>query len=102
MLIVSSPYIASTFICYYLSEECYRNGTRAYLKLHPTAKYQSAKASASRLLKKLSVQQALKRKMENVEKLLTKVKVWSVDVNLYSFFITLSLLSKQYFSIPAQ
>ena len=75
MLIVSSPYIASTFrgmvqehsfIYYYLSEECYRNGTRAYLKLHPTAKYQSAKTSASRLLKKPSVQQMLKRKLEKV------------------------------------
>ena len=76
MLIVSSPYIASTFrgmvqensfICYYLSEECYRNGTRAYLKLHPTAKYQSAKASASRLLKKPSVKQAMKYKLEKME-----------------------------------
>ena len=27
--------------------------------------------------------------LRNVEKLLTKVKVWSVDVNLDSFFITL-------------
>jgi len=80
MLIVSSPYIASTFrgmvqensfICYYLSEEFFRNGTRAYLKLHPTAKYQSAKASASRLLKKPSVQKLLKwrlKKKEDVEK----------------------------------
>ena len=76
MLIVSSPYIASTFrgmvqensfICYYLSEECYRNGTRAYLKLHPTAKYQSAKASASRLLKKPSVKQAMIHKLEKME-----------------------------------
>ena len=76
MLIVSSPYIASTFrgmiqensfIYHYLSEECYRNGNRAYLKLHPTAKYQSAKASASRLLKKPSVQQMLKRKLEKME-----------------------------------
>ena len=76
MLIVSSPYIASTFrgmvqensfICYYLSEECYRNGTRAYLKLHPTAKYQSAKASASRLLKKPSVKQAMKHKLDKME-----------------------------------
>jgi phage terminase small subunit len=75
MLIVSSPYIASTFrgmvqeasfIYYYLSGECYRNGTRAYLKLHPTAKYMSAKASASRLLKKPSVQQMLKRKLEKM------------------------------------
>ncbi len=73
MLIVSSPCIASTFrgmvqehsfICYYLSEECYGNGTRAYLKLHPTAKYQSAKASASRLLKKPSVRYMLNRMLE--------------------------------------
>ena len=73
MLIVSSPCIASTFrgmvqehsfICYYLSEECYGNGTRAYLKLHPTAKYQSAKASASRLLKKTSVRYMLNRMLE--------------------------------------
>ena len=55
------------YICYYLSEECYRNGTRAYLKLHPTAKYQSAKASASRLLKKPSVKQAMKHKLEKME-----------------------------------
>ena len=76
MLIVSSPCIASTFrgmvqensfICYYLSEECYRNGTRAYLKLHPTAKYQSAKTSASRLLKKPSVQKLLKWRLEKKE-----------------------------------
>ena len=76
MLIFSSPYIASTFrgmvqensfICYYLSEECYRNGTRAYLKLHPTAKYMSAKASASRLLKKPSVKQAMKHKLDKME-----------------------------------
>ena len=76
MLIVSSPYIASTFrgmvqehsfICYYLSEECYRNGTRAYLKLHPTAKYQSAKASASRLLKKPSVIQAMQHKLDKMK-----------------------------------
>tara|TARA_B100001964_G_scaffold27392_1_gene27431 strand:- start:149 stop:394 length:246 start_codon:yes stop_codon:yes gene_type:complete len=73
MLIVSSPYVASTFrgmvqehsfIYYYLSEECYGNGTRAYLKLHPTAKYQSAKASASRLLKKPSVRYMLNRMLE--------------------------------------
>ena len=73
MLIVSSPYIASTFrgmiqensfIYHYLSEKCYRNGTRAYLKLHPTAKYQFAKASASRLLKKPSVQKLLKWRLE--------------------------------------
>jgi len=76
MLIVSSPYIARTFrgmvqeasfIYYYLSEECYRNGTRAYLKLHPTAKYQSAKASASRLLKKPSVKQAMKHKLDKMK-----------------------------------
>ena len=76
MLIVSSPCIASTFrgmvqehsfICYYLSEECYGNGTRAYLKLHPTAKYQSAKASASRLLKKPSVKQAMKHKLDKMK-----------------------------------
>ena len=76
MLIVSSPYVASTFrgmvqehsfICYYLSEECYGNGTRAYLKLHPTAKYQSAKASASRLLKKPSVIQAMQHKLDKMK-----------------------------------
>ena len=76
MLIVSSPYIASTFrgmiqensfIYHYLSEECYRNGTRAYLTLYPTAKYMSAKASASRLLKKPSVQQMLKWRLEKTE-----------------------------------
>tara|TARA_B100000315_G_C14105678_1_gene375824 strand:+ start:49 stop:423 length:375 start_codon:yes stop_codon:yes gene_type:complete len=51
----------------HLSEECYRNGTRAYLKLHPTTQYQSAKASASRLLKKPSVIQAVKQKLEKIE-----------------------------------
>ena len=57
----------NSFICYYLSEECYRNGTRAYLKLHPTAKYQSAKASASRLLKKSSIVQIIKHKLDKVK-----------------------------------
>ena len=56
-----------SIIYYYLSEECYRNGTRAYLKLHPTAKYQSAKASASRLLKKPSVKQAMKHKLDKMK-----------------------------------
>ena len=56
----------SWFVHYYLTA-CQRNGVQAYSKVWPHAKYQSAKASASRLLKKQSVIDAIKRKMEKME-----------------------------------
>ena len=77
---------ASQFLDLYLGE--YQgNGVQSYRRVFPNAKYMSAKASASRLLKKPSVMQAMKHKlekMEDVEKcweVLTKVKVCGVDVN---------------------
>jgi hypothetical protein len=54
----------ASFVSYYLSAECDKNATRAYLKLHPRIKYQSAKSSASRLLKKPSVRYMLNRMLE--------------------------------------
>ena len=42
------------------------NGVQSYLKIFPNAKYQSAKASASRLLKKPSVRLTMKRKLEKM------------------------------------
>ena len=77
---------ASYFLDFYLGE-LKGNGVQSYRRVFPRAKYQSAKASASRLLKKPSVRQAMKHKlekMEDVEKcweVLTKVKVCGVDVN---------------------
>ena len=56
----------STFIHLYL-KEYQGNGVQSYRRVFPRAKYQSAKASASRLLKKPSVQQMLKRKLEKME-----------------------------------
>ena len=58
---------ASHFLNLYLGE-FQGNGVQSYRRVFPNAKYMSAKASASRLLKKPSVQQILKGKMENVEK----------------------------------
>ena len=58
---------ASYFLDLYLGE-LNGNGVQSYRRVFPRAKYQSAKASASRLLKKPSVKQMLKRKLENVEK----------------------------------
>ena len=57
---------ASHFLDLYLGE-LKGNGVQSYRRVFPRAKYQSAKASASRLLKKPSVQQMLKRKLEGVE-----------------------------------
>ena len=57
---------ASYFLDLYLGE-CQRNGVQSYRRIFPNAKYMSAKASASRLLKKPSVQQMLKRKLEKME-----------------------------------
>ena len=56
----------STFIHLYL-KEYQGNGVQSYLRVFPRAKYQSAKASASRLLWKPGVQQMLKRKLEKME-----------------------------------
>ena len=58
---------ASYFLDLYLGE-LNGNGVQSYRRVFPRAKYQSAKASASRLLKKPSVKQMLQRKLENVEK----------------------------------
>ena len=55
----------SWFIYYYLGD-CRGNGVQAYRKVFPEAKYQSAKASASRLLKKPTVIQTMNRKLEKL------------------------------------
>ena len=57
---------ASYFLDLYLGE-LQGNGVKSYRRVFPRAKYQSAKASASRLLWKPGVQQMLKRKLEGVE-----------------------------------
>jgi len=57
---------ASQFLDLYLGE-LKGNGVQSYRRVFPRAKYQSAKASASRLLKKPSVKQAMKHKLEKME-----------------------------------
>ena len=57
---------ASYFLDLYLGE-CQKNGVQSYRRVFPQAKYMSAKASASRMLKKPSVVQAIKQKLEQVE-----------------------------------
>ena len=57
---------ASYFLDLYLGE-LQGNGVQSYLRVVPNAKYMSAKASASRLLWKPSVQQMLE-KIGGVEK----------------------------------
>ena len=57
---------ASYFLDLYLGE-LQGNGVQSYRRVFPRAKYQSAKASASRLLWKPGVQQMLKRKLEKME-----------------------------------
>ena len=57
---------ASYFLDLYLGE-LQGNGVQSYRRLFPRAKYQSAKASASRLLKKPSVKQAMKHKLDKME-----------------------------------
>ena len=57
---------ASHFLDLYLGE-LKENGVQSYRRVFPRAKYQSAKASASRLLKKPSVKQAMKYKLEKME-----------------------------------
>ena len=56
---------ASHFLDLYLGDS-QGNGVQSYLKIFPNAKYQSAKASASRLLKKPSVRLTMKRKLEKM------------------------------------
>ena len=57
---------ASQFLDLYLGE-FKGNGVQSYLRVFPLAKYQSAKASASRMLKKPSVLQVMKYKLEKME-----------------------------------
>ena len=57
---------ASYFLDLYLGE-CQRNGVQSYRRVFPRAKYQSAKSAASRMLKKPSVVQVMKYKLEKME-----------------------------------
>ena len=57
---------ASQFLNLYLGE-CQRNGVQSYRRVFPRAKYQSAKSAASRMLKKPSVVQVMKHKLEKME-----------------------------------
>ena len=57
---------ASQFLDFYLGE-LKGNGVQSYRRVFPRVKYQSAKASASRMLKKPSVKQAMKYKLEKME-----------------------------------
>ena len=64
--IVRGMWNASYFLDFYLGD-AKGNGVQSYLKVFPSARYQSAKASASRLLKKPSVIMAMKHKLEKIE-----------------------------------
>ena len=64
--IVRGMWNASHFLDLYLGD-LKGNGVQSYLKVFPNAKYQSAKASASRLLKKPSVIKAMNYKLEKLE-----------------------------------
>ena len=64
--IVRGMWNASYFLDFYLGD-LKGNGVQSYLKVFPNAKYQSAKASASRLLKKPSVIKAMNYKLEKLE-----------------------------------
>jgi hypothetical protein len=66
---------ASHFLNYYLYDTK-GNCVQSYLKVFPNAKYQSAKASASRLLKKPSVIKAMKSKLEMMEGV---EKCWGIE-----------------------
>jgi len=57
---------ASQFLDFYLGE-LKGNGVQSYRRVFPRAKYQSAKSAASRMLKKPSVVQAMKHKLEKME-----------------------------------
>ena len=64
--IVRGMWNASHFLDLYLGD-LKGNGVQSYLKVFPNVKYQSAKASASRLLKKPSVILVMKKKLEKME-----------------------------------
>ena len=57
---------ASQFLNLYLGE-LKGNGVQSYRRVFPRAKYQSAKSAASRMLKKPSVVQIVKHKLEKME-----------------------------------
>ena len=57
---------ASQFLDLYLGE-LKGNGVQSYCRVFPRAKYQSAKSAASRMLKKPSVVQIMKHKLEKME-----------------------------------
>ena len=57
---------ASQFLDLYLGE-LKGNGVQSYRRIFPRAKYQSAKSAASRMLKKPSVVQVMKYKLEKME-----------------------------------
>jgi hypothetical protein len=57
---------ASQFLDLYLGE-LKGNGVQSYRRVFPRAKYQSAKSAASRMLKKPSVVQVMKHKLEKME-----------------------------------
>ena len=57
---------ASYFLDLYLGELKW-NGVQSYRRVFPRAKYQSAKSAASRMLKKPSVVQVMKHKLEKME-----------------------------------
>ena len=57
---------ASQFLNLYLGE-LKGNGVQSYRRIFPRAKYQSAKSAASRMLKKPSVVQVMKYKLEKME-----------------------------------
>ena len=57
---------ASQFLDLYLGE-FKGNGVQSYRRVFPRAKYQSAKASASRMLKKPGVLQVMKYKLEKMK-----------------------------------
>ena len=64
--IVRGMWNASYFLDFYLGD-LKGNGVQSYLKVFPSARYHSAKASASRLLKKPSVIRIMKNKLEKLE-----------------------------------
>jgi hypothetical protein len=57
---------ASQFLDFYLGE-LKGNGVQSYRRVFPRAKYQSAKSAASRMLKKPSVLQVMKYKLDKME-----------------------------------
>ena len=57
---------ASQFLDLYLGELKW-NGVQSYRRVFPRAKYQSAKSAASRMLKKPSVVQVMKYKLDKME-----------------------------------